>query len=64
MKLSIESMHLCTFAIILVFTSEALILEPVKHFTDSFGRLGEHGLQRYTWREFAVFSQPIDTEFK
>lgn len=53
-----EMSYLSTFAIVLVFASEPLVLEPIEHFTDGFRWFGEHGLQGHTRRQLAVLSQP------
>jgi hypothetical protein len=50
-----------TLSIVLVFTSEGLVFEAVENFCDGFGRLCQHGLQRYTGLQFAVVFQVEDT---
>ena len=54
-------MNLCTFAVILVFTRETLVLESVKDFANSLGGLGEHRFEGYTRCKFACRTEIVDT---
>lgn len=46
--------NLSPLTVVLVLASKLLPFEPVEDFPDRFGGLGEHGLERYPRREFAV----------
>ena len=56
--------NLSAFAIVLVFASEAFVLESVEDLTDCFRWFSQHRFQRHTRRQFAVFPQAIDSEFE
>jgi hypothetical protein len=53
-----------SFAIILVLAGESLTFKAIKDFSNSLGWFGQHGLQRYTRSELAVFSKLHDTMFE
>lgn len=50
-----DEVDLGTLTIVLVFTGEVFTLKPIEDFCDRFGRFGEHGLERHTGLEFAIF---------
>lgn len=41
--------HLCTFTIVLIFTSEFLVLKPIENLADRLGGLGKHRLKWNAW---------------
>lgn len=57
-------MYLGTFAVVLVLTSEAFVLEPVKYFSDRLRRLCKHGLEWNAWRELAFIRQLVNAGFQ
>ena len=59
-----QFVHLCAFAVVLVFACELLVLKAVEHLADRLGRLCEHRLQGHAWREFALFAKLIDTDIE
>jgi hypothetical protein len=60
----LKLMYLGPFAIVLVFTCEALVLETVQYLTNCLGGFCEHGLQRHPRSEFTVFFQAVDAIFQ
>lgn len=54
-------MHLCSFAVVLIFAREPFTLESVEDLTDRFGRLCEHGFEWDTRGEFACFREAVES---
>lgn len=57
---SIITAHLSPLSVVLVLARKLFVLETVQDFTDSFGRLCQHGLQWYARRQLALVLQPIN----
>lgn len=53
-------MNLSPLTVVLVFAGKCLVLEAIQDFGDSFRGLGQHGLQRHTRLQFAVFAEVHD----
>lgn len=56
-QLAVIVVNLRSLSIVLVLAGELLPFEPVQHFCNRFGRLGQHRLQRYTRGELDCLSQ-------
>lgn len=57
-------MNLRTFSVVFVFTSEVLAFKSIEDLGDGFGRLRQHGLQRYPRLQLAILAEVKDSMLK
>ena len=55
---------LCSLPVVFILARKGLAFKAVKHLCDGFRRFCQHGLERHTRLQFAVFFEIEDTIFQ